>query len=319
MEMDRYILEKFFMDEADQTEIAAIEKWVRESDANMDEFQKAYDQFILTTLTVSKLELEAEMTRARNVMRISRIRRDLVYAVSVAAAILLGVFLNWRLGMSDPSSQMLTLQTDYGQRASLTLPDGTVVELNSGSTLEYPAAFSRRERRVRIEGEAMFDVAKDARKPFLVETFAYDVKVLGTKFNVIAEEQTGEFSTALIEGRVSILDKDHEVVTELKPDQIAVMTDGKLSRIQSENIGAQYRWTDGIVNCNGLVFAEVLRKFERSFGVRIVTEMDTVPANRIRYMKVYVSDGPAAALELLKEVVHFDYTYDHKTNTYHLR
>ena len=201
MEIDRYILEKFFMNEADASEISAIEAWLNEDEANKNEFQKAYDRFVLTTLTVSKMELKAEMTRMQTASKVRRIRRIAVYAASVAAALILGVLLNWHFndGLSlSGSPQMLALSTDPGQRANVTLPDGTVVKLNSGSVLEYPTVFSRKERRVKINGEAMFDVAKDADKPFIVETFAYDVKVLGTKFNIIAEEQTGDFSTALL-------------------------------------------------------------------------------------------------------------------------
>ena len=163
------------------------------------------------------------------------------------------------------------------------------------------------------------DTAKDADKPFIVETFAYDVKVLGTKFNIIAEEQTGDFSTALLEGRVSILDKTETAVAELRPDQIATLVDGRLHKVQSENLASQYRWTEGIVNCGGLSFTDVLTKFEKTFGVDIRIEKTNIPDKKIRYMKVYVSDGPAAALELLQNVVDFDYSYDQKTNTYLVR
>ena len=322
MEIDRYILEKFFMNEADASEISAIEAWLNEDEANKNEFQKAYDRFVLTTLTVSKMELKAEMTRMQTASKVRRIRRIAVYAASVAAALILGVLLNWFfIGESSRTgaSQMLTLCTDPGQRANITLPDGTVVKLNSGSVLEYPTVFSRKERRVKINGEAMFDVAKDADKPFIVETFAYDVKVLGTKFNIIAEEQTGDFSTALLEGRVSILDKTETAVAELRPDQIATLVDGKLHKVQSENLASQYRWTEGIVNCGGLSFTDVLTKFEKTFGVDIRIEKTNIPDKKIRYMKVYVSDGPAAALELLQNVVDFDYSYDQKTNTYLVR
>lgn len=322
MEIDRYILEKFFMNEADASEISAIEAWLNEDEANKNEFQKAYDRFVLTTLTVSKMELKAEMTRMQTASKARRIRRIAVYAASVAAALILGVLLNWHFndGLSlSGSPQMLALSTDPGQRANVTLPDGTVVKLNSGSVLEYPTVFSRKERRVKINGEAMFDVAKDADKPFIVETFAYDVKVLGTKFNIIAEEQTGDFSTALLEGRVSILDKTETAVAELRPDQIATLVDGRLHKVQSENLASQYRWTEGIVNCGGLTFTEALKKFEKTFGVDIRIEKTNIPDKKIRYMKVYVSDGPAAALELLQNVVDFDYSYDQKTNTYLVR
>lgn len=319
MKIDRYTLEKFFMNDADAAEIAAIEAWLNEDETNEKEFQEAYDQYVLTTLTVSKMELKADIARIHSASRMYRIRRTVVYAASVAAALIAGIVLSWHFNgdiQVSGGSRMLALSTDPGERANLALPDGTIVKLNSGSTLEYPAVFSRKERRVRINGEAMFDVAEDAGKPFIVETFAYDVKVLGTKFNIIAEEQTGEFSAALLEGRVSILDKTETAVTELRPDQIVTLVDGHLQKTQSENVGSQYRWVDGIVNCSGLTFQEALKKFERSFGIVIVNGKKDMPVNKIRYMKVYVSDGPAAALELLQEVVDFDYSYDQLTNTY---
>lgn len=77
MEIDRYILEKFFMNEADASEISAIEAWLNEDEANKNEFQKAYDRFVLTTLTVSKMELKAEMTRMQTASKVRRIRRML--------------------------------------------------------------------------------------------------------------------------------------------------------------------------------------------------------------------------------------------------
>lgn len=102
-------------------------------------------------------------------------------------------------------------------------------------------------------------------------------------------------------------------------DQIATLVDGKLHKVQSENLASQYRWTEGIVNCGGLSFTDVLTKFEKTFGVDIRIEKTNIPDKKIRYMKVYVSDGPAAALELLQNVVDFDYSYDQKTNTYLVR
>ncbi|EKC56861.1 protein containing FecR protein domain protein, partial [human gut metagenome] len=62
----------------------------------------------------------------------------------------------------------------------MTLADGTLVHLNAGTTLEYPVVFSRKDRRVKLTGEALFEVAHNAKHPFIVETFATDLQVLGT-------------------------------------------------------------------------------------------------------------------------------------------
>ena len=310
------LLVRFFEDKTTLEENNQIADWIERDPAN----QEIFNRELRFHLMLMKLSAETMETPVSAILR--RPAKRIVASVSVAASFIAGILLSWLIAigyLTDEDSRMLAISTDPGQRASITLTDGTVVELNSGSKLEYPAAFSRKERRVRIEGEAMFDVAKDAGKPFFVETFAYDVKVLGTKFNVMAEEETGEFCTALIEVYVSIMDKNDEAVVQLEADQMVRLVDGTLRKTQSENIGSQYRWTDGVINCGGLTFGQVVMKFEKAFGVDIRVEREDMPENRIRYMKVYVSDGPAAALEVLKQVVDFDYSYDYKTNTYLIR
>ena len=82
------------------------------------------------------------------------------------------------------ANEMNTLYTPAGQRARLVLQDGTEVWLNAKSRLVYPARFAGKERRVSVEGEAFFNVAKDSVKPFIVSALDVDMKVLGTQFNV---------------------------------------------------------------------------------------------------------------------------------------
>lgn len=320
--MDKYLLDKFLMDEATEKEIDLINEWVRESADNEKEFQNAYKAHVLMALAVSKKEMSDGLGDLHRGRIAGRIRRIAAYSVSVAAAVALGIFINWYFAarpLADDAMRMMSFRTAAGQRASVTLPDGTTVEINSGSTLEYPAVFSKKERRVRIDGEALFDVAKDAGRPFLVETFAYDVRVLGTRFDILAEEETGEFCTALMEGSVAILDKEDSELARLRPDQIAKVVDGRLQKIQAEGVASQYRWAEGIVNCSGLSFKEMMRTFEKSFGVTIVIDREDVPDIRLKRMKVNVNDGITYALEMLKQFADFQYEHDDRTDTYHIR
>ncbi len=86
----------------------------------------------------------------------------------------------------------------------MVLPDSTMVFLNSGSTLKYSVGEKKGKREVFLEGEAWFDVAKDAQRPFFVHTSFYDVKVLGTQFNVKAYGKDNEVVTTLEKGSVQI-------------------------------------------------------------------------------------------------------------------
>lgn len=306
------ILARFFEGRTTSEENNAIADWIESDPANQETFNRELRFHLMLMHMSSKVKASQQKPH----------RTRLALYAGLAASFVAGIILCWFLAvapLSDEASRMVAFHTDPGQRASLTLPDGTSVELNSGSTLEYPAVFARGERRVRVEGEAMFDVAKVADKPFYVETFAYDVKVLGTRFNVESDEDRGVFSTALMEGSVAILDKHDNRITELEPDQVVTLTDGRLIKRHEENIGSRYRWTDGIINCSGLSFEELMRRFERAFGVTIVIECETVPDISYKRMKVNVCDGISHAFAILQRTSDFTVEYDDTTDTYHIR
>lgn len=322
MQVDRHTLERFFMNEASQEEITAISKWARQGEANRKEFTDAYNEHILTTLTISKIHLGADMLAEKQRMSAKRTGRIAAYISGIAAALLLGAFMMWQFATSPlqkEASKTLAFETAPGQRASVILPDGTTVSLNSDTRLEYPSIFSKKERHVRIDGEAMFEVSKDATRPFYVETYAYNVKVLGTKFNIIAEKAADEFVTALIEGHVAITDKNDTQVAELLPNQLVTLKDGRLHKSEMENIAGEYRWTEGIISCSGLGFEELMRKFERAFGVRIVIDRKDIPEVGFRRMKINVQDGIVHAFKLLQRSADFIYEYDETDGTYHIK
>lgn len=306
------LLVRFFENKTSSEENNAIADWIESDSSNQETFNRALQSHLmLMNLSASEMASAAPVRRKR-----------LSVYVSSAAALLAGVFLTWFAAvvpMRKDTSGMLTFQTEAGQQATVTLPDGTSVQLNSCSELRYPAVFSRKERRVEISGEAMFDVTKDAGRPFVVETFAYDVKVLGTKFNVIADKEYGEFSTALIEGSVALFDKNDEKITELKPDQMAVLSGDTLVKTMYDNIANRYRWTDGIIDCGGLSFEEIMRKFEKSFGVNVIIECEKIPDVTYKRMKVNVHDGISHAFALLQRTTDFAVEYDDATYTYYIR
>lgn len=214
---------------------------------------------------------------------------------------------------------MMAITAPNGQSMSVTLSDGTTVWLNSGAKLEYPSIFSRKTRRVKISGEAMFEVKHDASRPFIVETFACDAEVLGTKFNILADARTADFSAALLEGRLKILNRlggGESFI--LSPNEQIDLVDGhlKLNRITDPD---DFRWVDGLMNLNTLSFGEVIRKFENYYGVRItIDNPEDMPVLKY-HGKIRVSDGVDHALKLLQITNNFSFTRDDETNTIHIK
>ena len=112
------------------------------------------------------------------------------------------------------------LITPKGGEYTIMLADGTKVWVNAATEIRYPVKFAGKERRVRLEGEAYFEVTKDTEKPFIVEANGMEVKVYGTQFNVNTR-RNDQIQTTLVEGSVSVKPKGLAEVM-LKPNQQAV-------------------------------------------------------------------------------------------------
>ena len=112
------------------------------------------------------------------------------------------------------------LITAKGSKGRFTLPDGSVVWLNSETKLTYPSQFAGDKRLVTLEGEAYFEIEKDMKKPFIVQAGEIDVEVLGTCFNVDSYSYTEFVQTALLNGSVKISGKGVKEPVYLKPNEL---------------------------------------------------------------------------------------------------
>jgi transmembrane sensor len=155
----------------------------------------------------------------------------------------------------------------YGQRSSLILPDGSKVWLNGGSRIKYRNGLENNGlREVFLEGEAFFEVAKNKKKPFIVNTHGIKIKVLGTKFNVKSYQSDPTIETTLVEGSVSINESKENIV--LKPNEKAIFSKKKMNlELISVNPERDYAWKDGFLMVENESFGETIDKLERWYGV----------------------------------------------------
>ena len=259
-------------------------------------------------------------TAATPARRQGRLLRLVAPALRIAAVVALALGIGW--GVSSYREQgwrqlSNRIVVPAGQRINLTLQDGTLVWLNAGTTLRYPALFTGPERRVEIEGEARFEVTHDAARPFVVGTYACDVEVLGTKFNVSADSERQIFSTALFEGRVAVNNRlvaGERVV--LAPNDVVTLRGNHLSVGRVGNAD-EYLWTEGIINLTGHSFSELMARFERAFGVTI--RLERIPSIRIGQGKIRQSIGIDNALQVLQQFAEFEYEKDEQSNTITIR
>lgn len=324
MKVDNSLLFKFFDNEHTPGEADAISAWLRESKANEQEFEKAYKLFVVSTLATKGLASSERQVADHQPGRSHRIFNWVmsgVASVAAAAAIAMGVFFNSKMqNLRDAQEAVMVSEAKLGKQLRQVLSDGTVVELNSGSKIEYPAVFIGEERRVRLSGEAVFQVTHDEEHPFIVETFAYDVKVLGTTFDVIANSEENEFSATLIEGKVSVCDKasGNGHIT-LAPNQRAYLSDGKLKMETLDDVYSDVLWTNDQLSIGGLSFEDLMRKVERCYGVQIQIDRPTPPEQGYAFMKVHISEGVEHLFRQLQKASDFTYYFDDNDGKYHIR
>lgn len=157
-----------------------------------------------------------------------------------------------------------TLIVPRGGEFSLELADGTRVWLNTESKLRYPVAFTGDERRVEMDGEVYFEVAKNREKPFVVTVNGVDIRVLGTSFNVSAYQE--DVVTTLVTGKVQLKKGDEQVV--LLPNQQAIWSDDKF-KVKQVDARNYVLWKEGIFYFEDVDLETILDDMARWYNVNI--------------------------------------------------
>ncbi|KDN55838.1 FecR family protein [Flavobacterium seoulense] len=164
------------------------------------------------------------------------------------------------------------IKIPFGKTFVITLSDGTVVNLNAGSSLKYPVQFIKgHSREVVLEGEAFFDVTKDKKHPFIVKTRGVDVKVLGTKFNVSSYKEDADINTVLVEGSVSLSSASASNVNEmLVPGEKGTWNNDKKGiAVEKVDTRIYTEWMTGELVFRKASFRDIIVKLERVYNVKI--------------------------------------------------
>lgn len=193
--------------------------------------------------------------------------------ISIAASIALLLTLTWSIYNYMTSVSILTIST-MADIQTLTLPDNTEVTLNRYSSLTYPSKFKEKNREVSIIGEVYFEVAKDEKHPFIVQTGNIDVEVLGTHFNVEAYPQNAEIRTTLLEGRVAVRNKERDVEVILNPNESAIyhIANKELSKEVTTNAVNEIAWRKGEFVFEHQPLGEIVCQLSNAFNTTIIVD-----------------------------------------------
>ena len=206
-----------------------------------------------------------------------------------------------------------TLFVPAGQRAQITLQDGTIVWLNAKSTLIYPSHFFGDERTVSISGEAYFEVAKDDNKPFIVDAQDSKIKVRGTHFNVYCYPDAEIVQTSLLEGAIDVFLLNSTQKVSLKPNEQITITGGKATVGPISNFES-FLWKDGIYSFVNERLEDIVKKFELYYDIKIIIEKSSL--KDIRYTcKFRQREGIKEILDLIHRIHSFKISEDKEANT----
>jgi ferric-dicitrate binding protein FerR (iron transport regulator) len=172
-----------------------------------------------------------------------------------------------------------TMVTMRGKVYRMVLPDGTKVWLNASTQFRYPVAFRGKERRVRLMGEAYFEVAEDPSKPFIVQVeHRGEVKVLGTQFNVNAYAEEPQFTTTLLEGKVQLSSiyknakgGDQQPII-LKPEEQCILRENKDMILHRADLEQTMAWKNGMFVFKSAGLKDVFSQLGRWYDVHFVNE-----------------------------------------------
>lgn len=160
-----------------------------------------------------------------------------------------------------------TIQTPRGGQYQVVLPDGSKVWLNTSSSIKFPALFAETERSVEITGEVYMEVAKDVRRPFIVEADGMRIDVLGTSFNVNTYKDKGLVQTTLVSGSIKVKAADKEVL--LLPGQQLNTGNNTLIVKKNSNVEQVLAWKNGLFQFDNSDLPELLKQAERWYDIEV--------------------------------------------------
>lgn len=209
-------------------------------------------------------------------------RLNIVTWIRVAAILVIGLLIaNLIKPDFKPAVPVyMTSIAPVGSVSQTILPDGTMIYLNAGSEIKYDVNTKNRQREVFIDGEAWFDVERNEKKPFIVHTPYYDVKVLGTKFNVKTYQDEETVVTTLEEGSIQVLSTEQFKLQQdivLKPgEQLSYNKTNRELYIENVDTRLFTSWKDNKLIFLNMSFGDLIKLLERKFGVDIEVSDKTI-------------------------------------------
>lgn len=318
--MEELIL-KYLKGEASESEMLEIESWVKESPENRREFARKVNLYALSA-NVNGNDDRSDLGKiVSRIRQMERTRRAVRYtAAAVVAGILFvgaGLYSSYKIGSYKNEVEYILGQNDteleystpYGVKSRISLPDNSVVWLNSGSRISFPSKFAGNERLISFSGEGFFEVQRDSLRPMKIVTPGdVTVNVLGTKFNLNTYAEESSMSLLLLSGKVNIRMKNGRMIENIKPSEKVVIDKvEKSSRINPvKDTLPTTGWREGWLIFDDLPLSEVFVKMKRWYGITVKIEDNSILEKR--FSAKFKEESASQVLDLMRKTQLINYT-----------
>ncbi|TKG95467.1 DUF4974 domain-containing protein [Puteibacter caeruleilacunae] len=309
---------RFIQKNATDEEIEQLKQWVNASSENRKLFDQYNESWQYGGINNFNAELgwskmQRRVAGHKQSTKVRRFQGTLLWKVAASVAVLIamsvsGLYIAEKIGATDLA---YVVEAPRGEKSKVTLSDGSIVWLNSGTTLAYGSVTDKRE--VELSGEAFFEVTK-SKKPFTVKMGDSQVKVYGTQFNVCAYNDDDFIEATLEEGSIAFKRSERYNEIKLEPGQQLVYnkTTGKIRKLLV-NTSIYSAWKENMLKFDNAPFEEVVKKLERWYDVDVVLDPDfkeenrftlTIKTESLREMLEYLSFTTSMRSEIKEDKVY---------------
>lgn len=328
LKIDQYFLQRFLNNKctSEETEAFISHLGTNPGDAKLEQLFRQEWNTQTNDETDTTIDLELLLYKIhseileRNFKSSSKpiVRKLFVYVSRIAAVLFIPLIvytaLNHNSGKEvvEEVPAITQMATPPGVKTTVSLPDGSKVWMNGGSTIQYPTHFSKKSREVQFSGEAYFDIAKNEQKPFMLNTGDINIKVMGTQFNVENYQDQSKITTTLVEGSIEMQrlfpDGEIKTLTLLKPNQqLTYNKDNKKAMLSSDvNTYKYIAWLDNRVVFDNDPLHAVFSKLERVYNIDV--EMNEAELAKYSFTATFEQESFEQIIELIKLAVPISYT-----------
>lgn len=323
------LIVKFFAREISDSELVQLKLWLESDPGNRRifnqenelwqeaSFQTKFENYKTdsTWLSISsRLGIGKNNFTSVSILRKNNFR-IIIAAATIACLIAVGGISLW-VSLKKSSQQMAvsstTIETKAGEKAHIMLSDSSEIILNADSKVQYIGNYNLVDRRVKLAGEAFFDVSTNPDKPFVVQLDKMSISAKGTRFNVFSFANENRVETTLEEGAIKVTVTGKEPINVRAGQQVIYFVNTGEVRVIDVNTDTYTSWKENMLRFNDTPLEEVLRRIGRKYNVTFeVANRDLLD---LKYTATFIDESIEEVMQMLKTVTPITYKIHYRTS-----